>query len=139
MSHLPSKQALCSHPLGQSWPLTQPISPSLSRAQGGSGEVENGVWHGGIPIPATTGTQLHTAPGSLARREMGGMALEMPCPCCWGVPGPRGGRSLLPCQQHLQNGVPAEETQPNSKRGVPSCKAAPLSSNPPQGRRKPPV
>lgn len=68
MSHLPSKQALCSHPLGQSWPLS-PRGLALGMFCG----EEDGVWHGGIPIPATT---LHgnMAPHSLGkpRREASG-------------------------------------------------------------------
>lgn len=105
MFYLPSKQALCSHPLGQNWPL--------SRAQGGwllwGGFLGRRMGFGtGVSpsqLPRSTGTRQHTASGSLVRRQggVGGMALEMPCPCCWGVLGPRGGRTLLPCQQHLQN------------------------------------
>lgn len=60
MSHLPSKQALCSHPLGQSWPLS-PSHPPLARPKGLAlgrfcGEEDGGLaW--GYPNPS------HHAPG----------------------------------------------------------------------------
>lgn len=111
MSHLPSKQALCSHPLGQSWPLSPPYLPLAGPKGAGSGEVflgrrmGFGVGPSQSQPPRSIGTRHHTASGSLVRRRVGGMAEEMPCLCCWGVLGPRGGRTLLPCQQHLQNAV----------------------------------
>lgn len=129
----------------------QPISPSLSRAQGGwllwgcflGRRMGFGTGVSRSQPPRSTGTRHHTASGSLARRQGGGMALEMPCLCCWGVLGPRGGRTLLPCQQHLQNaawmGSSCRAGQPSPRRGVPSTKAAPLSSKSPQRGRKPPV
>lgn len=120
----------------------QPISPPLSQAQGaGSGEV---LWGFGMGVsqsqpPRSRGTWHHTASGSLTRRQVGGMAVEMPCPCCWGVLDPREGSALLPCQQHLQNAAwmgsvqaPAEETQPSPRRGAALMEGAPLSSKSPQ-------
>lgn len=41
----------------------------------------------------------------------------MPCPCCWGVLGPREGRTLLPCQQHPQNAAWMGSLQRRQERG----------------------
>lgn len=142
MPHLPSEQALCFHPLGQTWPLS-PSHLLLAGPKGaGSGEV---LWGGGwglswgYPNPSHHAPLCghHTASGTLVWRQEGGMALEMPCPCCWGVLGPSGGRTLLPCQQHVQNAAwrgSLQRRPPSPKREVPST---PLSSKSPQRGKKP--
>lgn len=137
----------------QTGSLLSPPRPELAPQPKGAGSGDV-LWRGGWGLARGYPNPSHHAPqehGATQPREASpggkweGWLWRRPAPgCC--VLDPREGRTLLPCQQHLQNAAwmgslqaPAEETQPSPRRGAALVEGAPLSPKSPQRGRKPPL
>lgn len=117
MPHLPSEQALCSHPLGQTWPLSPSHLPLVGPKGAGSGEV---LWGRGWGLAWGYANPSHHAPWephSLGEprleargRDGFGDALPLLLGCSWSQRGQDPPALPAAPPKCCLDGIPAEET-----------------------------